>query len=106
MLGVRSRLWAAGAAAWAAAFIALAYIKFQPALWYVGLVAIAGLLALFAAVFDTDRRGRVALLFALGIFVVAALLGGFTVGPVLIPAIVSSALAVRNLDRSRGGALG
>jgi hypothetical protein len=93
---VRSRLWAAGAAAWTVAFIVLAYFMFHPQPWYVGGVAIAGLLALSAAVFGTDRRGRIALLFATGILVIAALLGGWTAGPVLLPAIIGSALAVKS----------
>lgn len=100
---VRSRLWAAGAAAWSAAFIVLAYGTFHPQLWYVGVVAVAGLLALPAAVFGIDRRGRTALLFALGIFIVAALLAGWQAGPVLLPAVVGCALAVRSADRSTGG---
>jgi hypothetical protein len=53
---------------------------------------------LFAAVLGTARRGRVALLFAMGILVVAALLGGWTAGPVLLPAIVGCALAVRSSE--------
>lgn len=102
---MRSRLWAAGAAAWAAAFIVLAYVTFHPQLWYVGVVAVAGLLALPAAVFGVDRRGRTALLFALGIFIIAALLAGWKAGPVLLPAVVGCALAVRSADRSTGGTL-
>jgi hypothetical protein len=95
---VRSRLWAAGAAAWTVAFIVLAYVKFHPQPWYVVVVAVAGLLALSAAVFGTDGRGRIALLFATGILVVAALLGGWTAGPVLLPAIVGSILAVKSSE--------
>jgi hypothetical protein len=95
---VRSRLWAAGAAAWTVAFIVLAYIKFHPQPWYVVVVAVAGLLALSAAVFGTDGRGRIALLFATGILVVAALLGGWTAGPVLLPAIIGTILAVKSSE--------
>jgi hypothetical protein len=95
---VRSRLWAAGAAAWTVAFIVLAYVKFHPQPWYVVVVAVAGLLALSAAVFGTDGRGRIALLFATGILVVAALLGGWTAGPVLLPAIIGSILAVKSSE--------
>lgn len=95
---MRSRLWAAGAAAWTVAFIVLAYVKFHPQPWYVVVVAVAGLLALSAAVFGTDGRGRIALLFATGILVVAALLGGWTAGPVLLPAIIGSILAVKSSE--------
>jgi len=96
MTGVRSRLWAAGAAVWAGVFIVLAYIIFDPQLWYMLVVASGGLLALFAASVGAAGRGRTALLVAMGILVVAAILGGFQAGPVLLPAIVSCALGVRN----------
>jgi hypothetical protein len=97
MTGVRSRLWAAGAAVWTGVFIVLAYIIFDPQLWYMLVVASGGVLALFAASVGADgRRGRTALLVAMGILVVAAILGGFQAGPVLLPAIVSCALGVRN----------
>ena len=92
---MRARLWAAGAAAWTVAFIVLAYVRFHPQPWYVAIVAVAGLLALSAAVFGTAGRGRTALLFAMAILVVAALVGGWTAGPVLLPAIVAAALAVK-----------
>ena len=92
---MRARLWAAGAAAWTAAFIVLAYIRFEPRPWYVATVATAGLLALSAALFGADRHGRTALLFALGILVITTLLGGWTAGPVLLPAVVGTALAVK-----------
>ena len=95
---MRSRLWAAGAAAWTVAFIVLAYVRFHPQPWYVAVVAVAGLLALSAAVFGTDGRGRIALLFATGILVVAALLGGWTAGPVLLPAIIGAILAVKSSE--------
>jgi hypothetical protein len=95
---VRSRLWAAGAAAWTVAFIVLAYVKFHPQPWYVVVVAVAGLLALSAAVFGTDGRGRIALLIATVILVVAALLGGWTAGPVLLPAIIGTILAVKSSE--------
>jgi uncharacterized membrane protein len=91
---VRARLWAAGAAAWTIAFIVLAYVRFHPQPWYVAIVAVAGMLALPAAVLGAGR-GRTALLFALGILVIAALLGGWAAGPVLLPAIVAAALAVK-----------
>ena len=96
MTGVRSRLWAAGAAVWTGVFIVLAYIIFDPQLWYMLVVASGGALALFAASVGAAGRGRTALLVAMGILVVAAILGGFQAGPVLLPAIVSCALAVRN----------
>jgi hypothetical protein len=92
---VRARLWSAGAAAWTVAFIVLAYVRFAPQPWYVAIVAIPGLLALSAAVFGTGGRGRTALLFAVAILVIAALLGGWTAGPVLLPGIVAAALAVK-----------
>jgi hypothetical protein len=92
---VRSRLWAAGAAAWTVAFIVLAYVRFDPQPWYVAMVASAGLLALSATIFGAGRHGRTALLLALAILVVAALLGGWTAGPVLLPAVVGIALAVK-----------
>lgn len=82
------------------AFIVLAYATFHPQPWFVVVVAIPGLLALYAAVFGTDRHGRVTLLFALGILIVAALLAGWTAGPVLLPAIVACGLAVRSADRA------
>lgn len=92
---VRSRLFAAGAAVWTVVFIVLAYVMFTPQPWYVAVVAVVGVLALAAAAFGTGGRGRTALLFALVISVVAALLGGWTAGPVLIPAIIGIGLAVR-----------
>ena len=92
---MRSRLWAAGAAAWTVAFIVLAYVRFDPRPWYVAMVATAGLLAVAAAVGGTGGRGRTALLIAMMILVVATLLGGFTAGPVLLPAVVAAALAVK-----------
>lgn len=93
---MRSRLFAAGAAVWTVVFIVLAYVRFTPQPWYVAVVAVVGVLALFAAVVGTGGRGRVALLLGLGVSVVAALLGGWTAGPVLLPAIVGIALAVRS----------
>ena len=95
MTGVRSRLWAAGAAVWTVVFIVLAYIIFDPQLWYMLVVTIGGALALFAASVGAAGRGRTALLVAMGTLVVAAILGGFQAGPVLLPAIVSCALGVK-----------
>ena len=92
---MRSRLWAGGAAVWTAAFIVLAYVRFDPRPWYVAMVATAGVLALSAALFGTDRHGRTGLLVALGILIVTTLLGGWTAGPVLLPAVVGTALAVK-----------
>ena len=91
---MRSRLWAAGAAAWTVVFVVLCYAVFTPQLWYVLLVGAAGALALAAAIVGTDGFGRSALLVALVVLIVAALLGGWKAGPVLLPAIVACALAV------------
>lgn len=96
MTDVRSRLWAAGAAVWTGVFIVLAYGIFNPQLWYMLVVAIGGLLALFAAIVGTQGHGRTALLLAMGILVIAAVLGGLQAGPVLLPAVVSCALGVKN----------
>lgn len=93
---MRSRLWAAGAAAWTASFIGLAYLIFDPAPWFVALVAVAGLMALFAAAKGTDGPGRKALLGTLMVLVVAALLAGWKGGPVMLPAIISCVLAIRS----------
>jgi len=95
MTGVRARLWAAGAAVWTVVFIVLASIMFNPQPWYMLMVGIGGVLALCAALVGAGGRGRTALLFAMGILVVAAILGGFSAGPVLLPAIVSCALGVK-----------
>ena len=92
---MRARLWAAGAAAWTVAFIVLAYVRFHPQPWYVAILAVAGLLTLSAAIFGTGGRGRTVLLLAVAILVIAALLGGWTAGPVLLPAVVAAALAVK-----------
>ncbi|MET3803633.1 FtsH-binding integral membrane protein [Nakamurella sp. UYEF19] len=93
---MRSRLWAAGTVAWVAAFIGLAYIIFDPAPWFVAMVAVAGLLALFAAVKGTEGPGRMALLVALIILVVSALLAGWKGGPVMLPAIISCILSIKS----------
>ena len=92
---MRARLWAAGAAAWIVAFIVLAYVRFHPQPWYVAILAVAGLLASSVAIAGPGRRGRTALLFAVAILVIAAMLGGWTGGPVLLPAVVAAVLAVK-----------
>lgn len=67
----------------------------DPAWWYVVMVAVAVLLVLPAAVRGPGNREAQGLLVALVIIVVAALLGGFTVGPVLIPAIAAVIVALK-----------
>ncbi len=97
---MRTRIWATAAAVWAVLFLALYLWQVHrdgndPAWWYVGIVAVAVLLTLPAAARGPgDRRAR-GLLIALVIFVVAALLGGFTVGPVLLPAIGGIIVALK-----------
>jgi FtsH-binding integral membrane protein len=99
-VAVRTRIWATAAAVWAVLFLALYLWQVHrdgndPAWWYVAVVAIAVVLILPAAARGPgDRRAR-GLLVALVIFVVAALLGGFTVGPVLIPAIGGVIVALK-----------
>ena len=95
---VRSRLWAAGAAVWAAAAIAILYAAFHPVLWYVIVIAVAGVLALPGAIAGTEGIGRMLMLVAMGAFILAALIGGLKAGLILLPGIVASVLSVRASD--------
>ena len=100
---LRSRLWAAGAAAWCVVFVVLCYLLFTPQLWYVLVIGVAGLLAVAAAVAGTEGLGRTGLLVALVVLIVAALLGGWKAGPVLLPAIVACALAISSSAANQAG---
>ena len=84
-------------------FLVLCYVVFTPQLWYVLVIGVAGVLALAAAVVGTDGFGRSALLVALVVLIVAALLGGWKAGPVLLPAIVACALAISSSAANQAG---
>jgi hypothetical protein len=97
---VRTRIWATAAAVWVVLFLVLYLWQVHrdgndPAWWYVVIVVVGVLLTLPAAVRGPGHRAAQGLLVALVIFVVAALLGGFTVGPVLIPALVGVVVALK-----------
>ena len=97
---VRTRIWATAAAVWAVLFLALYFWQVHrdgndPAWWYVAVIVVAVLLILPAAVRGPSDRAARGLLVALVIIVVAALLGGFTVGPVLIPAMAAVIVALK-----------
>jgi len=97
---VKTRIWAAAAVVWAVLFVVLYLWQVHqdgndPAWWYVVVVALAAVLTLPAAVQGPGLRQGQGLLAALVIFVVAALIGGLTVGPVLIPGIIAVAVALK-----------
>ena len=102
MGSVRSRIWAAGAAVWAAASIAILYAAFHPVLWFIILIAVAGLLSVPAAISGTEGIGRKLMLVALGVFILTALIGGLKAGLIMLPGIVASVLSVRASEANLG----
>jgi hypothetical protein len=99
-VGVKTRIWATAAVVWVVLFLVLYLWQVNhdgndPAWWYVVVVALAAALVVPAALQGPGLRSGQGLLAALVVLVVAALLGGFTVGPVLIPAIVGVVVALK-----------
>jgi FtsH-binding integral membrane protein len=108
MCRVKTRLWATATVVWTALFLVLYFVQVHrdgdsPAWWYVAILGLAVLLTLPAAIRGPGNRQVQPLLGALVIFVIAALLGGLTVGPVLLPAVAGAVIATLNAGREPVG---
>ena len=101
-------MWATATVVWTALFLVLYFVQVHrdddsPAWWYVVVVCLAAVLTLPAAIRGPGNRQVQPLLGALVIYVIAALAGGLTVGPVLIPAIAGAVIATLNAGREPVG---
>jgi hypothetical protein len=103
---VKSRIWAIAAVVWSVFYLCI-YVAIASnddndvAWWYVVLVGLAAACAVPVCLQGPSLRGLQLLLVALTVFVIATLLGIASIGLLLVPAIVATAIAV---GRSREAA--
>lgn len=103
-MSTKTRTWAAAAAVWVALYLSLYLVLANRdgngiAWWYVVLVAAPLALEGAAAVDGATARAGKALLVAMILLVLAALLAVMTLGLLLIPGLVATAIAYGAINR-------
>lgn len=104
----KTRIWAFAAAAWTAFFVVL-YVSIAHrdgngiAWWYVTLVGAACVLALAAGIEGATLRGRNALLAALIVLVFSGLLALASIGFLIVPSVIATAIAIGAMNREPSG---
>jgi hypothetical protein len=97
---VKTRIWATAAAVWALIYLVAYLVGVHKdgngaVWWYVAAVLVAAALSVPAGFKGPGGRAVQLLLLALMLFVVCALLGGLSLGPLLLPAIIGCVVALK-----------
>jgi hypothetical protein len=100
----KTRIYAFAAAVWAAFYLVVYVIIVSRedngvAWWYVGLVFAALALTAAAGIEGATSRASKALLFALIVLVFAALMAVLSIGVLLLPSIIATAIATGSVGR-------
>lgn len=100
----KTRIYAFAAAVWAALYLGAYFVIVSDngngiAWWYVALVFSAVALTVAAGIEGATTRASKALLAALVVFVFGALMAVLTIGLLLVPAIIATAIAAGAVGR-------